>query len=201
MAATTSQQRTLGVSKRRNWIIAIAALLGVIVILAGIKAGQIGTMIKAGKSFVMPPEAVTSAKVEATEWQASRSAIGSLVAVRSVNLASEVAGLVREIGFDSGSFVRKDQVLVKMDTSTEEAQLASARADAELARATLARARALRESQTNSPADLDAAEARAKQAAASVGLLQATIAKKTIRAPFDGRISIRQVELGQVLAS
>ena len=130
MAATTSQQRTLGVSKRRNWIIAIAALLGVIVILAGIKAGQIGTMIKAGKSFVMPPEAVTSAKVEATEWQASRSAIGSLVAVRSVNLASEVAGLVREIGFDSGSFVRKDQVLVKMDTSTEEAQLASARLNA-----------------------------------------------------------------------
>jgi len=201
MAATTSQQRTLGVSKRRNWIIAIAALLGVIVILAGIKAGQIGTMIKAGKSFVIPPEAVTSAKVEATEWQASRSAIGSLVAVRSVNLASEVAGLVREIGFDSGSFVQKDQVLVKMDTSTEEAQLASARADAELARATLARARALRESQTNSPADLDAAEAKAKQAAASVGLLQATIAKKTIRAPFDGRVSIRQVELGQVLAS
>jgi len=201
MAATTSQQRTLGVSKRRNWIIAIAALLGVVVILAGIKAGQIGTMIKAGKSFVIPPEAVTSAKVEATEWQASRSAIGSLVAVRSVNLASEVAGLVREIGFDSGSFVQKDQVLVKMDTSTEEAQLASARADAELARASLARARALRESQTNSPADLDAAEAKAKQAAASVGLLQATIAKKTIRAPFDGRVSIRQVELGQVLAS
>jgi len=199
--AATSQQRTLGVSKRRNWIIAIAALFAIVVILAGIKAGQIATMIKAGKSFVMPPEAVTSAKVEATEWQGARSAIGTLVAVRSVSLASEVAGLVREIGFDSGSFVRKDQVLVKMDTSTEEAQLASARADAELARATLARARALRESKTNSPADLDAAEAKGKQAAASVGLLQATIAKKTIRAPFDGRISIRQVELGQVLAS
>src|SRR6266446_387121 len=199
--AATSQQRTLGVSKRRNWIIAIAALVAIVAILAGIKAGQIATMIKAGKSFVMPPEAVTSAKVEATEWQGARSAIGTLVAVRSVSLASEVAGLVREIGFDSGSFVRKDQVLVKMDTSTEEAQLASARADAELARATLARARALRESKTNSPADLDAAEAKGKQAAASVGLLQATIAKKTIRAPFDGRISIRQVELGQVLAS
>ena len=199
--AATSQQRTLGVSKRRNWIIAIAALIAIVVILAGIKAGQIGTMIKAGKSFVIPPEAVTSAKVEATEWQAARSAIGTLVAVRSVSLASEVAGLVRDIGFDSGSFVSKDQVLVKMDTSTEEAQLASARADAELARATLARARALRESKTNSPADLDAAEAKAKQAAASVGLLQATIAKKTIRAPFDGRVSIRQVELGQVLAS
>ena len=92
-------------------------------------------------------------------------------------------------------------MLVKMDTSMEEAQLASARADAELARANQARARALRESQTNSPADLDAAEAKAKQTAANVGTLQATIAKKTIRAPFDGRISIRQVELGQVLAS
>jgi membrane fusion protein (multidrug efflux system) len=199
--AATPQQRTLRISKRRAWIIAAASLLGILVILGGIKAGQIGSMIKAGKSFVMPPEAVTSAKVVASEWQASRSAVGTLVAVRSVSLASEVAGLVRDIGFDSGSFVRKDQMLVKMDTSTEEAQLASARADAELARATLQRARSLRETKTNSPADLDAAEARAKQAAAAVGTLQATIAKKTIRAPFDGRVSIRQVELGQVLAS
>jgi membrane fusion protein (multidrug efflux system) len=92
-------------------------------------------------------------------------------------------------------------VLVKLDTSTEEAQLAAARADAELARANLERQRSLRQSRTNTPADLDAAEARAKQTTANVGTLEATIAKKTIRAPFDGRISIRQVELGQVLAS
>jgi len=83
----------------------------------------------------------------------------------------------------------------------EAAQLAAAKADEELARANLRRARELRETKTNSPADLDTAEARSKQTAANVATLEATLAKKTIRAPFDGRVSIRQVELGQILAS
>jgi len=188
-------------NRRRVWIIAILALLAVVVILAGIKAAQIATMIKAGKSFAPPPEAVTSAKVESVEWQASRPAVGTLVPVRGVTLASEVAGLVREIGFDSGAFVRRDDMLVKLDTSVEEAQLAAARADADLARTNLVRARSLRAAGSNTPADLDQAETRARSAAANVATLQATIAKKTIRAPFEGRLSIRQVELGQVMAS
>ncbi len=96
--------------------------------------------------------------------------------------------------------MRRGDVLVKLDTTTEEAQLASARADAALARANLERARSLRAGEANSPADLDAATARASQADAAVATLQATLAKKTIRAPFDGRIAIRQVELGQVLS-
>ncbi|HET9753494.1 MAG TPA: efflux RND transporter periplasmic adaptor subunit [Myxococcales bacterium] len=198
--AASTGQRSTSLNRRRVWIVAIAALVGVLVVLAGIKALQIGAMIKAGKNFAIPPESVTSARVEAVEWQASRPAVATLVAVRGVTLASEVAGTVREIGFDSGSFVRKGAVLVKLDVSTEEAQLAAARADANLATANLHRARSLREAKSNSPADLDAAVAREEQAAANVATLQATIAKKTIRAPFDGRISIRQVELGQVLA-
>jgi len=199
--AAGSQQATVRVNRRRVWIIAILALLAVIVILAGIKAAQFGTMIKAGKSFAPPPEAVTSAKVESAEWQASRPAVGTLVPVRGVTLSSEVAGLVREIGFDSGAYVKRDDMLVKLDTSVEEAQLAAARADADLARANLARARALRAAGSNAPADLDVAESRARAAAANVATLQATIAKKTIRAPFEGRLSIRQVELGQVMTS
>jgi membrane fusion protein (multidrug efflux system) len=201
MAAGSQQRVAARISKRRIWILAAIALLAIIAVLAGIKAGQIGKMIGANKSFAIPPESVTSTKVEAVEWQASRSAVGTLIAVRVVTLASEVPGLVREIGFDSGMFVRKDDVLVKLDSSAEEGQLAAARAEADLARATLQRARSLREAHASSPADLDAAEARAKQAAANVVTLQANIAKKTIRAPFDGRIAIRQVELGQVLAS
>jgi len=198
--AAGTQQPPIRISKRRMWLFAIAALLGVVVILAGIKAAQIGTMIKAGKSFAMPPESVTSAKVAAEEWQGSSGAVGTLVAVRSVTLSSEVTGMVREINFDNGAFVRRGDPLVKLDVSTEQAQLAAARADADLARATLARAKSLRETKTNSPADLDAAEARFKQTNANVATLEATIAKKTIRAPFDGRIAIRQVELGQVLS-
>jgi membrane fusion protein, multidrug efflux system len=199
--AAVSQQHFTRPSKRRVWVIAVVALVGVVAILAAIKASQIGKMINAGKSFAIPPESVTSTKVEAAEWQASRAAVGTAVAMRTVTVASEVPGLVRELGFDSGAFIRKGEILVKLDSSAEEAQLAAARADAELAKATLARQRSLRQSNVTSPADLDAAEARAKQAGANVATLQATIAKKTIRAPFDGRVSIRQVELGQVLAS
>jgi membrane fusion protein (multidrug efflux system) len=117
-----------------------------------------------------------------------------------VTLAAELPGVVREIAFQSGTSVKRGQVLVKFDTSTEEAQLAAAAADASLARINLERAVALRQGGSSAQADLDVAEARAKQADAAVQSLQATIAKKTIRAPFDGRIAIRQVELGQVLS-
>ena len=78
-------------------------------------------------------------------------------------------------------------MLVKLDTSTEEAQLAAAQADANLARLNYERAVEVRKGQANTPADLDAAEARDKQAQAAVATLEATIDKKSIRAPFDGR--------------
>jgi membrane fusion protein (multidrug efflux system) len=198
--AAGAQQQNKPRSKRRVWVYAVVGIVAIVVVLAGIKFLQIKSMIDAGKKFVPPPESVTSAKVESQEWQASRSAVATLVAVRGVTVASEVTGTVRQIGFDSGQFVKQGTVLVKLDTSTEEAQLAAAEADAELAKASLERARALRRSATNTPADLDAAQARAQATAASVGQLRATIAKKTIRAPFDGRLSIRQVELGQVLS-
>ncbi len=187
-------------TKRRVTIIAILGLIVVVALLIGIKGTQIGAMIKAGKSFVPPPESVSTANVETANWQAARAAIGSMVAVRGVILGSEVTGTVREIHFDSGTSVKKGEVLVRLDISTEQAQLESARADAALAKITVERHRKLRQTGNNSPADLDAAESRAKQAAANVAMLEATIAKKTIRAPFDGRVAIRQVELGQILS-
>jgi membrane fusion protein, multidrug efflux system len=199
--AVSQQQGTGRLSRRRVWLFAILALVGVVVILVGIKGAQIATMIKAGKSFAIPPESVTTAKVLPAEWQSQRETVGTLVAMQAVIVASEVPGLVREIGFDSGTFLRKGDIMVKLDSSVEEAQLAAAKADSELAKATLHRAQSLRESKTNSPADLDAADARAKQTAANVATLQASLAKRTIRAPFDGRVSIRQVNLGQVLAA
>ena len=198
--AASTEQGSVPVNRRRVWMVAIAALVVVLVVLAGTKAMQIGAMIKAGKSFTIPPEAVTSAKVEPVEWQASRPAVATLVAVRGVTLASEVAGTVREIGFDSGSFVRKGAMLVKLDISTEEAQLAAARADANLARANRSAPAACgRRSRTRPPTWTPPRRAKSRPRPTSP-TLQATIAKKTIRAPFDGRISIRQVELGQVLA-
>jgi membrane fusion protein (multidrug efflux system) len=157
-------------------------------------------MIQAGKSFVPPAEAVTSAKAETAMWQSRRSAIGTLVAVHDAVLGAELPGLIREVAFASGTTVRRGAVMVKLDTTNEEAQLASAKADMELALATLERSRALRKGEANTPADLEVAEARAKQTQAMVASIQATIAKKTIRAPFDGRVAIKQVERGQVVS-
>jgi membrane fusion protein (multidrug efflux system) len=123
-----------------------------------------------------------------------------LVAVHDVTLGAEVPGLIRAVDFDSGRMVKRGTVLVKLDTTNEEAQLAAALADAELAGNSLERARALRKGGANSPADLEVAEARAKQTAALAANIRATIAKKTIRAPFDGRVAMKQVERGQIVS-
>jgi membrane fusion protein (multidrug efflux system) len=188
-------------TKTRLWIAIPVGLVLTLGVLGGVKAAQINTMIKAGAAFVPPPESVASAEVQPAEWVASRQGVATLVAARGVTLGSEVPGLIREITFDSGGSVKKGSVLVKLDTTAEEAQLQSARADAELAQVNLTRMRQLRKGESSSQADLDTAEARAKQAAAAVANLEAVIAKKSIRAPFDGRVSIRQVELGQVLSA
>jgi membrane fusion protein (multidrug efflux system) len=187
--------------KTKLWLVVIVSIVVVVGAIVGIKASQIGSMIKAGKSFAPPPESITAATVEATQWELTREAVGSVVAVRGVTVGSELAGVIRAIGFDSGATLRRGDVLVKLDTATEEAQLAAARADAALAKATLARAQQLRAGGANTPADLEAAEARALQTAAAVVSLETTIAKKTIRAPFDGRVAIRQVELGQAVSA
>jgi membrane fusion protein (multidrug efflux system) len=183
----------------RRWVLAVVGILAVVGVLVGVKAGQIGAMISGGKRFTPPPESVTSAPVEAAEWQPSHPASGSVVAVRGVTLGAELPGTVREVAFDSGAWVKQGALLVRLDTSTEEAQLVAARADGTLARLALERARSLRQSDVNTPADLEGAEARAAQAGAAVAGLEAAIAKKTIRAPFAGRIAIRQVEVGQVV--
>jgi membrane fusion protein (multidrug efflux system) len=187
-------------SKTKQRIVVVVGLLGIVAALVGVKANQIVTMVRAGESAVPPPLAVTSARVQGAEWAATREAVATIVPVEGVTVASEVSGRVREIAFQSGATVKPGEVMIRLDTSAEEAQLAGAVADARLARATFERARRLRQGEANAQADLDVAQARADQADAAVANLKALIAKKTIRAPFEGRISIREVSLGQILA-
>ena len=187
-------------TSRKSWILVAVGLVVVVGLLAGVKVGQIVTMVHAAEKMKPPPMAVSSATAALAEWSPTRSAIGTLVAVRGVTLSAEVPGRVTQITFEAGSTVRRGTVLVQLDTSIEQAQLQSARADASLAKINLDRTRRLRREESAPQSELDQAEARASQADAAVAQLEATIAKKTIRAPFDGRISIRQVELGQVVA-
>ncbi|MGD9171694.1 MAG: efflux RND transporter periplasmic adaptor subunit, partial [Candidatus Thiodiazotropha sp.] len=124
---------------------------------------------------------------------------GSLVAVQGVTVTAELGGKIEEIAFESGDRVKKGDLLVRIDVSAEQAQLRSAEAAAKLARINLDRNRDLRANKTVSQADLDTAEANFKQATAQVDNVSATIAKKTLRAPFAGQLGLRQVNLGQVV--
>lgn len=183
----------------RRWLIAGGVLLLIFLSLAGTKVLQIVTMVKAGKTMVMPPESVTAIQAKTVDWRPVRAGVGTLVAVRAVTLSAEIVGAVREIAFENGSVVQQGQMLVRQDISTETAQLEAALADEALAKQTLERAVRLRKDLVNTEVDLEAAQAHAIQTKAAVENLRATIAKKIIRAPFSGRVGIRQVELGQVL--
>ena len=167
--------------------------------LAGAKFWQFQTMFAAAAQMVPPPTTVTTSTVTADRWQPTLDAVGSVVAVQGVTISAEVAGTVKRLAFESGATVRAGEVLVELDDAVEQAQLRSASANADLSRLNLERARNLRPRNLVSQSDFDSAEAQAKQADAQVDNIRAVIAKKTIRAPFAGRLGIRQINLGQFL--
>jgi membrane fusion protein (multidrug efflux system) len=183
----------------KKFTLTTVGLVIVVGALVFLKLSQFSAMAAAGAAMVMPPETVTAAAVQAENWEDSIAVTGSFAAVQGVTVSAEVAGKISKLSFEAGAAVKEGDVLVQLDTSTEEAQLHAAEATAALGAANLVRARDLRQSNTNSPSDLDAADAQAKQAAAAVDGFRAVIAKKTIRAPFAGRLGIRLVNLGQIL--
>lgn len=180
-------------------LLTIGILILVIAPIIAVKASQIMAMISAGESFVPPPESVSSFPVQEQRWQTRLTAVGTVTAVRGVTVSTEVPGTVRSILFDSGQNVKTGQVLVRLDTSVEQAQLNASVAAGRLAKVSYERAKALRVMDANSRADFEAAEASALQTDAEVNQVRATIAKKTIRAPFTGRLGVRQVDPGQFL--
>ncbi|HET6415095.1 MAG TPA: efflux RND transporter periplasmic adaptor subunit [Polyangiales bacterium] len=180
-------------------LLAVGVIVLVVLVLGGIKASQIRAMIAAGEAFVPPQQAVTTAEVTEVSWKPELTAVGSVVAVQGVTVASEVPGTITEIAFKSGQMVKTGDLLVRLDTSIERAQLASAVASAKLADIDYQRKKNLPPTAAVSAADVDAAAAKASQAAADVANFKAVIARKTIRAPFSGRVGIRDVDLGEVL--
>jgi membrane fusion protein (multidrug efflux system) len=186
-------------SKTKRIIWAVLGLVLLIALLAGIKIMQIRAMIAQGKKFVPPAETVTTATVRAESWETALSAVGTLAAVQGVTVAAELPGKVVGIAFESGVPVKKGALLLSQDTSSEEAQLPGAVALAEQTRADLDRAVKMLAEKIISQAAYDTAVAAHKQALAQADGIRATIAKKTIRAPFSGRLGIRQVNIGQML--
>ena len=184
--------------KKRIFLVLIGLVL-LIAVLSGIKALQIDKMIEAGSQFVQPPEPVTTARVISVSWETVLPSIGSLTAVQGVTIATELPGKVVKIVFTPGSRVKKGDLLLRQDTSSEEAQLPGTEAFLTLSNRNLSRAKSLIAEEMISQSQLDTAQANFQQAQAAVDNLRSQIAKKTVRAPFSGRLGIRLVNLGQSL--
>jgi len=186
--------------KSKPIIIAVAAVFGIFLILFLIKFTQIFSMVQAGKSFVPPPESVGAFTVEQQDWPNTYTAMGTVEADEGINISAEVAGKVEKILFKSGEKVKAGTVILVQESGNESAQLSAASASLKLAKANYDRMVQLRKSNTVSQNELDNALQQKESAQGSVDNLKTTLEKKIVKAPFDGRLGIRKVDLGQDLA-
>jgi membrane fusion protein (multidrug efflux system) len=181
-------------------VLMLVVVIVFLAIIGGVKYSQMRSAMAAQGSFQPPPEAVTTTVARQAQWDTTINAIGTVVAVNGVTVSADLPGIIEHISFDSGHNVRKGDVLVRLDTKQERAQLAAAQAQLELARVQLERTSNMRKQEIVSESIYDQVAAENKQAAARVGEINASIERKTIRAPFSGILGIRQVNLGQYLA-
>jgi len=186
-----------------RYVIVIVALLAIVATLGGLKASQIGMLINFGKEMQAagpPPEVVSTTLAQKQTWEATLSAVASVVSAKGVALANDAAGVVSRLSIESGASVKQGQILVELDTKVERAQLNSLRARRELAETSLARSKSLVTSGAIAQAQLDADESAYKSIVADQAEIEAQISRKIVRAPFSGRLGLRQVNLGQYLA-
>jgi membrane fusion protein, multidrug efflux system len=185
---------------KKRMILMLVAMTGFVALIGAVKFKQVQTAIAQASSFQPPPEAVTTVQAREVQWSGSLAAIGSVVAVHGVIISADLPGVVEAITFESGRTVQEGEVLVRLDTRQERAQLAAAQAQLELTRLNLDRMHGLRSEGVISQAEYDRVDAEHKTADARVGEIRATIERKQIRAPFSGLLGIRQANLGQYLA-
>jgi len=185
---------------RHRMLIMLGVVMLVVLALAGYKAFSIYRQIQ---QFSAPKPPVSVAVVNAVElpWQSRLPAIGTLKAVQGVDLSLEIAGTIKALLFESGQKVRVGQPLLQLDSDVERALLGTAEADLGLAQVEHGRGSRLVGDQAISRGDFDKLAAQLKKASATVAQLKASLAKKQILAPFSGTIGIRQVDVGDYLAS
>jgi membrane fusion protein (multidrug efflux system) len=184
----------------KRMLVTLAVTIAIVAALGFVKFKQIQTAIAQGAAFKMPPEAVTTIVAAEDTWPSTLTAIGTVAAVHGVTVSADLPGVVDRIAFESGQSVHEGDVLAVLDTRQERAQLAAADAQRDLARVSFDRMQGLLNEKVISRAEFDRATADQRQADARMGEITATIARKTIRAPFSGVLGIRHVNLGQYLS-
>jgi len=184
----------------RRMLIMLGVVALVVLALAAYKGLAIYREIQ---QFAAPPPPISVNAADAVErpWQSRLPAIGTLKAFQGIDLTVEVAGTARDVLFQSGEKVRLNQPLIQMDSEVEQASLGTAQAELGLAQVEYQRGRNLVARQAISRSEFDRLSAELQKANASVAQLQAQLAKKRILAPFAGTIGIRQVDVGDYLAS
>jgi membrane fusion protein (multidrug efflux system) len=160
---------------------------------------KIKSAMAMGAKFAPPPTAVTTIIAASGDWSDAISFTGSVRAVNSLTVASEVSGVIESLPIESGTLVKKGDLLLALNDRQEAAQLRIAEARLALAQTDVARKRELKKEAAIAEADIDAAESELKQADANVDNCRSALAKRSIKAPFDGLLGIRQASLGQFL--
>jgi membrane fusion protein (multidrug efflux system) len=179
-------------------LVIVAALLALI---AGWHA-FVGKMIKQGMAKgASAPAAVATTKAMMTSWQAHTQAVGSLRAVRGADLSAQASGVVDQISFESGNQVGQGAVLLRLRPNDDPAKLAQLQATATLAEQTLKRDQEQLAAQAISQATVDTDVANLASAQAQVAQQRALMEEKIVRAPFAGRLGIRQIDEGQYLTA
>lgn len=166
----------------------------------GYKYVAVRQAMAAMKAAVRPPPTVSTTLAKEASWQSTLQAVGDLKSLAGITVRTESEGRVLNVAFQSGTKVAAGDLLIELDAAVETAQLRGLEASARLAELQLIRAHDLREARTNSPAELDIAQASFDQATAAVEQLRAMIVKKRVVAPFAGRAGITMVDPGQFLA-
>ncbi|WP_152208156.1 efflux RND transporter periplasmic adaptor subunit [Marinobacter changyiensis] len=177
-------------------VIAIPVVLAII----GTKFFQFQAMAEAGAHFQMPPEPVNVLAAREERWQPRVSSVGSVAAIKGTVLSTETDGVVRAINFQPGSVVAEGDVLVQLDTEVEQAQLDAAKVDAQWAQLAYRRARDLSKTRNIAAVELDSAANSVKQTEAQLRYLKAEMNRKTVRAPFEGRLGVVRISVGRFLA-
>jgi membrane fusion protein (multidrug efflux system) len=179
-------------------LVVVALIVGA---LGFVKFRQIQIAVGQAASFQPPPEAVTTITAVQEQWPETVTAIGSVAAVQGVTISADLPGTVDRIGFEAGRSVREGEVLALLDTRQEQAQLAAAEAQRELARLSFERMQGLLNENVVSRAEFDRATADYRQTDARSGEIRAAIERKTIRAPFSGVLGLRRINVGQYLSA
>ncbi|MCI0993260.1 efflux RND transporter periplasmic adaptor subunit [Pseudomonas sp. ICMP22404] len=185
---------------RRRMLIMLGVVLLVVLLLGGYKAFSIYQQIQSF-SVPKPPIGVAVASAAEQPWQSRLPTVGSLKALQGVDLSLEIAGTVQKVLFQSGQKVKAGQPLLQLDSEVESALLETAEADLGLSQLDFGRGRQLVGSQAISKGEFDRLSAQLKKNQATVNQLKASLDKKRIVAPFSGTIGIRQVDVGDYLAS